>query len=66
MSDEKEYELRYYFHGELACPNPREYCKYTRTYEQLRAEYELLNCHKLTKEEELDLILKLNQIMRLK
>lgn len=62
MSDEKEYKLRYYFHGELACPNPREHYKYTRTYEQLRAEYDLLNCDKITNEDILEAYSKLARL----
>lgn len=60
MSDEKkEYEVRYYFHGELVCPNPTEYYRYTRTYKQMRQEYDLLNCDKITDEDILEAILKL-------
>lgn len=63
MSDEKkDYEIRYYFHRELLCPNPREHYKNTRTYEQMRQEYELLTCTEITEEDILELYLKLKRL----
>lgn len=58
MKDE-EYEVRYFFHGELACPNPTEYYKATRSYEDMRREYDLLNCDKITDEDIIEAMLKL-------
>lgn len=63
MSDEKkDYEIRYYLHGELLCPNPIKTYKNTRTYEQMRQEYELQTCTEFTEEEILDLYLKLKRL----
>lgn len=44
-------EVRMYWHGELACPNPREYHRHTRSFDDMRLEYDLLNCHKITDED---------------
>jgi hypothetical protein len=44
-------EYTAYLYQGLVCPNPTEYYKRTRSYADMRAEYDLLNCHKLTEQE---------------
>lgn len=39
MSD--KYEYRYYWHGELMCPNPFDYYQMTRSYESMRQEWNM-------------------------
>ncbi len=46
-------EVRVYWQGELMCPNPVEHYKNTRTYEQMRFEYDLLHAGEL---DEIDLM----------
>ncbi len=41
------FEYRSYVEQGLVCPNPRERYLRTRSYADLKAEYDLLNCHKL-------------------
>lgn len=50
-SVDSQYEIRAYYHGELMCPNPREKYLMTRSYEQMRAEYDLLHCNEVTEED---------------
>lgn len=38
-----QYESRAYFHGELTCPNPREYYRMTRSYGDMKREWEMSN-----------------------
>lgn len=44
-------EVRIFWQGELVMPNPTEYCKNTRSYEDMRLEHELLHGHELSQEE---------------
>ncbi len=48
---EEDKEVRVWWQGGLVCPNPREYTKMTRAYEDMRAEYNLLHCGEYTEEE---------------
>ncbi len=59
MNDTKEIRVVYY--GQLIIPNPQEHYKNTRSYEQMRFEYELRNAGKITEEDALDLAIKLNK-----
>lgn len=38
-----KYEQRTYYQAGLACSNPREYARMTRSYNDIRMEYEILN-----------------------
>lgn len=46
-----DWEIRHGYIGELACPNPRERYMMTRTYEDMRKEYDLLHCGEITEED---------------
>lgn len=35
----------------LVCPNPTEYYRMTRSYDQMKAEYDLLRCNEVTDED---------------
>lgn len=48
---DNQYEVRTLMFGGLACPNPREYYKNTRSYDDMRREYNLLNCGIITDEQ---------------
>lgn len=56
---DSDLEIRLVYYGELVCPNPREYYKNTRSYDDMRSEYDLLTCYKLTEDEVNDLELRL-------
>lgn len=46
-----EMEVRIYFNAEMVLPNPTEYYKNTRSYADMRAEYDLLHCNEVTAED---------------
>ncbi len=47
----KVIEVRTFVYAGLMCPNPTEYYRMTRTYEQMKAEHNLLTCNEVTKED---------------
>lgn len=51
MIESGDYEVRAYVQCGLAMPNPNEYYRMTRSYEQMKAEYELLQMAKFTEED---------------
>jgi hypothetical protein len=51
-------EIRFTMCRGLVCPNPAEYARMTRSYEQMRAEYDLLHCLEVTEEDILNSILR--------
>lgn len=48
---EPEYEVRFFYSLEPLIKNPAEYYRHTRSYEEMREEYEFLNCGKITIED---------------
>lgn len=50
MSDDK-FENRIVYYDGLVIPNPREYTKNTRSFEDMRLEYDLLHGHEFTEED---------------
>lgn len=50
MSDDN-LEIRVVYYFGLMIPNPSEFYRNTRSYEDMRMEYDLLNCAKITDEE---------------
>lgn len=56
------FEYRTYTYQGLVCPNPIEYYKMTRSYNDLRAEYDLLNCYKLDETDLMHLKLKIAKV----
>lgn len=55
MSNKTIEEISSLWYGTLICPNPREHYKNTRSFEQMRLEYDLTHCHEIT-EEDVELI----------
>lgn len=53
MDKKDDLEVRFYYHGELLCPNPMKTYQMTRSYESLKAEYDLLHAGEL---DEFDLL----------
>ena len=51
MTEDGKYEVRVGYTAELMCPNPREAYMRSRTYEQMRAEYDLLHIGEVTEED---------------
>lgn len=54
-------EVRVMYYMGLWCPNPREYYRNTRSFEQMKQEYDLLTCHQVKEEDVLKVALAVAQ-----
>lgn len=54
-------EVRVMYYMGLSCPNPRDYYKNTRSFEQMKQEYDLLTCHQVKEEDVLKVALAVAQ-----